>query len=248
MNRRHRIIALALLGLAGGLALNAEPVLRRDIAATSGPLRLTVGAVRAPLWSAAFAQQAGDLTLENLTVAFDSVTFAIKSIRFSDVTSTRAEIDALFSSGATELLSTRLSRIKAKAIVIPEIAFATRGALNERGVYRDVVLTDIADGRVGKAVIEFGDGRNGLAGRQRQCHLRPHGRRRHGRCRDGKNLCGGLRPDRGRSDRAAKVVLVREHLGQGIARHCREVGARLGPRHPHAARFRAALRDSETCG
>jgi len=151
---RTRAVVLASTCLVAGLVLNAEPVVLRDIAGGGGPVRLTVGAVRAPLWSAAFAQEAGSFTLENLTVALESATFTMKSMRFSGVTSTRAEIDALFSPGATDPLSTRLAKIKAKEIVIPEIAFEMRGALAQRGAYRDVVLTDVADGRVGKAVIQ----------------------------------------------------------------------------------------------
>lgn len=148
MTRRIRPILLASAVLAGGASLFAEPVFLRDLSTGDGPLRMSVGAVRGPLWSAAFAQGAGDYTLENVTISLESSTFTFKSMRVTGATSPRAEMDAIFAKGSTEPLSDRIAKFAAKEIAISEIAGEVTGAASQRISYRDVVLGEVAGGMI----------------------------------------------------------------------------------------------------
>ncbi|MFL5025742.1 MAG: hypothetical protein ACJ8DB_04035, partial [Microvirga sp.] len=58
MGLRYRAGICALALVAGSAALQFEPAVLRDLVIDNGSQRITIGAVRAPLWSAAFAQSA----------------------------------------------------------------------------------------------------------------------------------------------------------------------------------------------
>ena len=100
--------------------MSFEPAVLRDLAIDNGGHRIVVGAVRVPLWSAAFAQSADSFTLDNVSFTFGSATYEAKRIELSGVSSIRAEIEALFSAGSTEPMESRLKRINAKQVTIPE--------------------------------------------------------------------------------------------------------------------------------
>ena len=154
MGHRRLACLAAALALGAGLTFY-EPVLRRDLGHGDGPVRIAVGALRAPLWSAALAQEAGSFTLENVTLQSGSSVHTMRAIRFVGVTNTRAEIEALFDKASTEPLSQRLARVSAKEIAIPELVSELRyDAITQRAVYRNVSLTGIAGGRVKLANIE----------------------------------------------------------------------------------------------
>ena len=85
---------------------------RRSAGAQGAYCDLAVGALRAPLWSAALAQEAGSFTLENVTLEIGSAVHTLKTIRFVGVTTARSEVEALFGSGSTEPLSRRIARVE----------------------------------------------------------------------------------------------------------------------------------------
>lgn len=151
--RRSGICTLALM--AGSAALQFEPTVLRDFVAGNGSRHIAVGAVRVPLWSAAFAQSPETFSLENVSFTFGGATYEAKRIEFSGVTSSRAEIEALFSSASTEPLANRLARINAKKAFIPEArAKQQLGKDSQTVVYRNIALNDIAQGRIASLTVE----------------------------------------------------------------------------------------------
>ena len=108
-----------------------------------------------PLWSAAFAQSADSFTLDNVSFTSGSATYEAKSIALSGVSSTRAEIEALFSTGSTEPMESRLKRINAKQVTIPEARVKqTFGKETQTTTYKNIALNDISQGRIASALIE----------------------------------------------------------------------------------------------
>jgi hypothetical protein len=145
--QRTGVCALALV--AGAAALQFEPRIVRDIAFDTGGRHASIGAVRTSLWSAAFAQSAGDFSLENVSFSFGGATYDVKRIDLSGVTSTRAEIEALFSSASSEPLMHRLTKINAKQITIPHIIGTQQIVRDTHSIeYRNVVLNDIVGDRI----------------------------------------------------------------------------------------------------
>lgn len=127
----------------------------RDLVVDNGGHRIAVGAVKVPLWSAAFAQSADSFSLENVNFTFGSTTYEAKRIEFSGVSSSRADIEALLSSTSTEPMESRLKRITVKQITIPEARVKqTIGAQSQTTTYRNATLSNITDGRVASILIE----------------------------------------------------------------------------------------------
>ncbi|MGO4571446.1 hypothetical protein [Microvirga sp. 2TAF3] len=148
----HRSSVCALALVAGAAALQIEPVVLRDLVVEGSGHRVSIGAIRAPLWSAAFAQSADTFSLENVAVTFGPATYLAKTINFSGVATPRAEIEALFSSTSTEPMAGRLARITARQISIPDLKVQQKlGNKTETITYKNVTLTDIAQGRIAQA-------------------------------------------------------------------------------------------------
>ena len=155
MRLLHRCGVCALALAAGAAALQFEPAAFRNLVFENGGQRLTVGAVKVPLWSAAFAQAAESFSLENVSFTFGGATYDIKRVDLSGVTSTRAEIEALLSSGSSEPMMRRLARINAKRISIPEAVVRQQVGTNTHTVsYRNTVVTDIVEGRIASMTVE----------------------------------------------------------------------------------------------
>ena len=155
MGLLHRCGVCALALAAGAAALQFEPAAFRNLVFENGGQRLTVGAVKVPLWSAAFAQAAESFSLENVSFTFGGATYDIKRVDLSGVTSTRAEIEALLSSGSSEPMMRRLARINAKRISIPEAVVRQQvGASTHTVSYRNTVVTDIVEGRIASMTVE----------------------------------------------------------------------------------------------
>jgi hypothetical protein len=155
MGLLHRCGVCALALAAGAAALQFEPAAFRNLVFENGGQRLTVGAVKVPLWSAAFAQAAESFSLENVSFTFGGATYDIKRVDLSGVTSTRAEIEALLSSGSSEPMMRRLARINAKRISIPEAVVRQQVGTNTHIVsYRNTVVTDIVEGRIASMTVE----------------------------------------------------------------------------------------------
>jgi hypothetical protein len=155
MRLRYRTSVCALALIAGSAAMQLEPAVVRDLVFDHNGQHIAVGAVRVPLWSAAWAQSPDVFSLENVSFTFGSVSYEAKRIEFSGVTSSRAEIEALFSSASSEPMAIRLARINAKQISVPEARVKQKiGKETQTTTYRNTVLSDIAQGRIASTVIE----------------------------------------------------------------------------------------------
>ncbi len=155
MRLLHRCGVCALALVAGAAALQFEPTAFRNLVFENGGQRASIGAVKVPLWSAAFAQSAGSFSLENVSFTFGGAAYDIKRIDLSGVTSTRAEIEALLSSSSSEPMMGRLARINARQISIPETSVKQQFGTDTLTVsYRNMILTDIAGGRIASATVE----------------------------------------------------------------------------------------------
>ncbi|MET0527116.1 MAG: hypothetical protein ABW003_02005, partial [Microvirga sp.] len=155
MKFRHRAGVCA-LALAGGMAaLQVEPAVIRNLSFETASGRVTVGAVKAPLWSAAFAQGADSFSLENITFTRGHTSYELKRIDLSGVSSSRADIEALFASGSNEPMAARLAKINAKRIEIPEAKVKlTLPSETQNTTYRNTVMTDIVGGKVASMTVE----------------------------------------------------------------------------------------------
>jgi hypothetical protein len=155
MGLRYRAGICALALTAGSAALQFEPAVLRDLVVDSGSHRIAVGAVKVPLWSAAFAQSADSFSLDNVSFSLGSTTYVAKRIEFAGASSSRADIEALLSSSSTEPMESRLKRISVKKITIPEATVKqTVGKQTQVTTYRNTVLDDITQGRIASALIE----------------------------------------------------------------------------------------------
>jgi hypothetical protein len=139
--------------MAGSAALQLEPAVVRNLVSGHGDQHVSVGAIRVPLWSAAFAQSADRFSLDNVRFTWGDFTYEAKRIDFSGVTVSRSEVESLFSS-ASEPLADRLMRISARQVTSPEIKVTQKlGKETQTIFYRNVSLTDIAQGQISKSVI-----------------------------------------------------------------------------------------------
>jgi hypothetical protein len=155
MRLLHRSGVCALALLAGAAILQVEPAIMRDLVLDAGHQRATVGAVRVPLWSAAWAQSPESFGLDNVSFTFGPATFQAGRIELSGVTSSRAEVEALFSPVAATPFAERLSRINARQIRVPELTVTQRiGPETQTIVYRNLVLADIVQGRIGLTSVD----------------------------------------------------------------------------------------------
>jgi hypothetical protein len=116
---------------------------------------LTVGAVRAPLWSAAWAQPSETLSFDNVAFTLGSALYEAKRIEISGLASPRADVEALLSRTSSEPFGPRMARIDAKRIVIPELKVKQKvGSNDQTATYRNVVLTDVTQGRIGLTTVD----------------------------------------------------------------------------------------------
>jgi hypothetical protein len=156
MGRPYRHAAALAFSLAAGwVAWACEPAVMRNRVYVSGDRQVAVGAVRIPLWSAAFAQTPDTVTLEDLAFAIGNASFRAKQVILSGVGSPRAEVEAIFDKASPEAFAPRLAKITAQRVRIPELVVEQEtGPLRQRTVYREVVLTDVAGGRVRQMAAE----------------------------------------------------------------------------------------------
>jgi hypothetical protein len=153
---RRPALFLTAIGL-GVAALGYEPAVLRDFSLEAEGSRLSIGAARVPLWGAALAQT-DQIVLENVSLQQGASTYTAKRIVFSGVTSTRVEIEAIFDGGSREPLATRLSRITAKRIEIPELLIESQaGAYRDRLAYHNLVASDVSQGRIATLTAEAGN-------------------------------------------------------------------------------------------
>ncbi|WP_210487596.1 hypothetical protein [Microvirga antarctica] len=153
-----RLTRCGLSGLAAIIGFSAwqwEPTVGHNLATEFDGGTLSVGAIRAPLWNVAFAQSANTLTLDNVTLTSGTTGYQAKRIEFSGLTSSRGDIDALLSKTSSEPFAVRLARLNAQQIRIPELKAVEKvGPETQTVTYRNVVLSDVKEGRVSEVVAE----------------------------------------------------------------------------------------------
>jgi hypothetical protein len=151
----HRCGVCALALAAGFGAMQLEPAVLRDLAYDGDGGRLTVGAVKVPLWSGAWAQTPDTFSLENVAFTLGSATYEAKRIEISGLASSRADVEALLSPSGSEPFGPRMARIDAKQITVPELKVRQKvGADDQTATYKNVVLSDVAQGRVGLTTVD----------------------------------------------------------------------------------------------
>lgn len=155
MSLLHRSGVCALALMAGAATMQIEPAVVRNIIIDSSSGHVAIGAVKTSLWSAAFAQSADSFSLENVRFTFGSASYELPRINFSGVTSSRADIEALTASGSTERMASRLAKINAKRIEIPEVRLKQQlGKNTQTATYKNIVMEDLVQGRMASAVLE----------------------------------------------------------------------------------------------
>jgi hypothetical protein len=155
MKFRHRAGICALALVAGMAALQVEPAVVRNLSFETASGRMSIGAVKFPLWNTALAQSADSFSLENVSFTWGSASYEVKRINLSGVASSRADIEALFASGSNEPMAARLAKINAKRVEIPEVKVKlTLPSETQTTTYRNVVMTDIVGGKVASLTVE----------------------------------------------------------------------------------------------
>lgn len=153
MRLRYRAGVCALALMAGSAALQLEPAVVRNLVSGHGNQHVSVGAIRVPLWSAAFAQSAESFSLDNVRFTWGDFTYEAKRIDFSGVTVSRSEIESLFSS-ASEPFADRLTRISARQVTSPEVKVTQKlGKETQTIFYRNVSLNDVVQGQIARSTI-----------------------------------------------------------------------------------------------
>jgi hypothetical protein len=155
MRKYCRPALCASVVLMGALVVQIEPKIVNGLVFESADSRMTIGAVRVPLWSAAWAQSSESLTLENVVFTSGTTTYEAKQITFSGLTSTRTELDAILSNASPEPLALRLARLNVKEVSLPDVKVTQRvGAGTQTVIYKNVVLKDVVQGRIAEAIVE----------------------------------------------------------------------------------------------
>lgn len=108
--------------------------------------------------SAAYAQdivtRPGTISAENIEIDVGAMHYTIKRIELSGTSLTKADLDQILDPKSALSVADRIGKFSASQVTIPEIAMQTTlGAQTESDSYRDIVLNDVVNGRVGKASI-----------------------------------------------------------------------------------------------
>lgn len=143
---RIALLTVSGIGLAA-IGLGGPTWTKRDVwLGDAGTVR--IGAVQFSPMSAAFA--AGAVTLRDVTIQFGGTSYSVPSATFSGANLSQSDLAALFDKTASEPLAGRLARLSANEVLIPEITVAQNiGAESSKTVYRDVVIRNVVNGRIG---------------------------------------------------------------------------------------------------
>ncbi len=144
----------------------------RDVAAGSGPWQVTARSVSVPvgkprlhLVAAAFAQAPGataapppgTASAADVTLVRGATTYTIKKIDLTGTSLSNADLVALLAPGGSEPLAARLRKFKADTVTLTDVASLTKAASSEtRASLTQVVLSHVADGKVGAASVAAG--------------------------------------------------------------------------------------------
>ena len=149
----------ALVLLVGAAALQFEPAVLSNLSFDRDGRSATIGAVRVPLWSAAFAQTPDSFSLEKVTFTLGPVTYEAKRMDFAGAATSRSDIEGVFSSNAAQPLAERLGKLSARQVAIPELKIVQKiGNETHTTLYRNVVFKDVVGGRIASAVADTAGG------------------------------------------------------------------------------------------
>ncbi|CAA9344739.1 MAG: hypothetical protein AVDCRST_MAG90-2116, partial [uncultured Microvirga sp.] len=159
-SRPVRLGWLAGLSLIGLIAAGVAPPRWSGLTATSADgSRLTVGAVRlgTGLIAAALAQDAQTVVLESVVLELGPTTYRLPRIEFTGADLSRADLAGLFDKTAAEPLPSRLARLSAQRIAIPELVVEQQiGTERQTTRYSNVTGTDLNQGRIRAILAEAG--------------------------------------------------------------------------------------------
>ena len=159
MRNLYRSGVSALVLLVGAAALQFEPAVLRNLSFGKDGQSATVGAVRVPLWSAAFAQTPDSFSLENVTFAFGPMTYEAKRMDFAGSATSRSDIEGAFSATSPQPLAERLGKLSARQVTVPELKIVQKfGNEIHTTLYRNVVFKDVVGGRIASTTAETAGG------------------------------------------------------------------------------------------
>ncbi|KQT50017.1 hypothetical protein ASG52_08040 [Methylobacterium sp. Leaf456] len=105
-----------------------------------------------PLVAPAVAQEAAsavqDLVLDNVTLSFGETSVSAPRVAVSGTRLSKEELLAIFQSDAKESWGTRLQRLDAGSLTMPELRVERRGDKRQIVTYRDVTARNVHGGRI----------------------------------------------------------------------------------------------------
>lgn len=158
---RSRRVRLGCLAGLSAIALTAAGVVAPrwgnvSLTAADGT-RLSIGAIRlgTNLIGAALAQDAETIIIENVLLELGFATYRLPRMEFAGTNLSRADLVGLFDKTAPGSLPSRLARLSAKRVSVPEIVVEQQiGPERQTTRYRNVTATDLNQGRIASILAE----------------------------------------------------------------------------------------------
>lgn len=148
--------SVAALVAAGGLVEPSGRDVRIDLP-SGGSVEVGAWRVGGSIVGLALGQSAQGVTLDNVTVTVDTVTYRMPRIVFEGTSLSRAELMALFDTKAPEPLHARLARLSATRITAPRLEMTQKAKdASATYAYSNIVLENVAAGRIASGTAEGG--------------------------------------------------------------------------------------------
>ncbi|WP_200945630.1 hypothetical protein [Methylobacterium sp. Leaf456] len=129
-----------------------RPVRMRALLAPACAAALLAAPAPSPLVAPAVAQEAAsavqDLVLDNVTLSFGETSVSAPRVAVSGTRLSKEELLAIFQSDAKESWGTRLQRLDAGSLTMPELRVERRGDKRQIVTYRDVTARNVHGGRI----------------------------------------------------------------------------------------------------
>ena len=129
--------------------LSADGIVARHLSTQADSWRVDVADVKTPV-----PGTSGATTADDIVVTTPQEVYRVKHIELAGSALSSADLAALFDPKNATPIGERLSRLTADQVRIPEVsADETAGEIKTRRTYRDVVLTNVASGRIATASV-----------------------------------------------------------------------------------------------
>jgi hypothetical protein len=129
-----------------------RPVLTRALLAPACAAALLAAPAASPLLAPVAAQEAAsavqDLVLENVALTFGETGVSAPRVAVSGTRLSKEELLAIFQGDAKESWGTRLQRLDAGSLTMPELRVERRGEKRQVVTYRDVTARNVHGGRI----------------------------------------------------------------------------------------------------